>query len=98
MIVRFTDAAEHDLEALGDYVAQDNPKRAFSFVRELRTACLSLADFPERFPLVPQYEDRGIRRRVQGDYLIFYRVEADQVVVLHILRGTVDHATRLFPS
>lgn len=98
MIVRFTDAAEHDLEALGDYIAQDDPERALSFVRELRVACLPLADFPERFPLVPRYEDRGVRRRVQGDYLIFYRVEADQVVILHILRGTVDHATRLFPS
>ena len=98
MIVRFTDAAEHDLEALGDYIAQDNPKRALSFVWELREACLALADFPERFPLVPRYEDRGVRRRVQGDYLIFYRVETDDVVILHILRGTVDHATRLFPS
>ncbi|MBP1178915.1 hypothetical protein [Methylobacterium sp. PvR107] len=26
MIVRFADAAEHDLEALGDLVAQDNPQ------------------------------------------------------------------------
>lgn len=98
MIVRFTDAAEHDLEALGDYIAQYNPKRALSFVRELREACLALADFPERFPLVHRYEDRGVRRRVQGDYPIFYRVETDYVVILHILRGTVDHATRLFPS
>ncbi|MCJ2132545.1 type II toxin-antitoxin system RelE/ParE family toxin [Methylobacterium sp. J-026] len=98
MIVRFTDAAEHDPEGLGDYIAQDNPKRALSFVQELRMACLALADFPERFPLVPRHEDRGVRRRVQGDYLIFYKVETDDVVILHILRGTVDRATRLFPS
>jgi len=32
---------------------------------------------------------------VEGDYLIPYRVKADSVV---ILRGTVDHATRLLPS
>ncbi len=49
MIVRFTDAAEHDLEALGDYIAQDNPERALSFVRDLRVACLALADFPSAF-------------------------------------------------
>ena len=90
--------AEHDLESLADYIAQDNPKRPLSLVRELRVACLALADFPERFPLVPRYEARGVRRRVHGNYLIFYRVEADQVIILHILRGTVDHATRLFPS
>lgn len=27
-----------------------------------------------RFPLVPRYEGHGIRRRVHGNYLIFYRV------------------------
>lgn len=67
-------------------------------MRERCGACLSLADFPERFPLVPRYEGRGVRRRVQGDDLIFYRVEADQVVILPILRGTVDPATRRFPT
>jgi toxin ParE1/3/4 len=53
MIVRFTDAADHDLEALGDYIAQNNPKRALSFVRELREDCLALADFPNAFRWFP---------------------------------------------
>lgn len=29
--------AEQDLEAIGDYIARDNPRRALSFVHELRT-------------------------------------------------------------
>lgn len=46
MIVRLTAEAESDLEQIGDYIAQDNPKRALSFVLALRDKCLGLADAP----------------------------------------------------
>ncbi|MCK9511256.1 MAG: type II toxin-antitoxin system RelE/ParE family toxin [Pigmentiphaga sp.] len=98
MIVYLTDEAEHDLERIADYIAQDSPKRALSFVRELRKKCLSLAEMPLAFPLVPLYEDQGVRRRIHGNYLVFYRVEADRVVILHVLHGAMDYAAILFPD
>lgn len=98
MIVRLTRAAERDLEEIADRIAADNPQRAVSFVHELRGACLGLADFPDRFPLVPRYQRHGIRRRVHGNYLIFYRPEPEAVVVLHILHGAMDYAALLYPS
>ena len=98
MIVRLTAEAERDLEAIGDRIANDNPARAVSFVRELRVACLGLADFPARFPLVPRYERHGVRHRAHGNYLIFYRVEAGAAVVIHILHGAMDYAGILFPE
>ena len=75
MIVHLSAEAEYDLETIGDYTARDNPARALSFLQELRSKCLDLADMPERFPLVPRYEATGVRRRGHGDYLIFYRIE-----------------------
>ncbi len=96
MIVHLTGEAEHELECIGDYIAQDSPKRALTFVRELREKCLDLADMPLAFPLLPRYGVHGIRRRVHGNYLIFYRVEADRVVVLHGLHGAMDYAAILF--
>ncbi|WP_442955594.1 type II toxin-antitoxin system RelE/ParE family toxin [Paraburkholderia sp. MPAMCS5] len=36
MIVRISPAAEGELESIGDYIAQDNSRRAVSFVREFR--------------------------------------------------------------
>ncbi len=96
MIVRLSAEAERDLEEIGDRIAADNPARAFSFVRELRAKCLGLAEFPERFPLVPRYERHGVRHRVHGNYLIFYRVEAGEVMVIHILHGAMDYAGVLF--
>jgi plasmid stabilization system protein ParE len=59
MIVHISAEVERDLEAIGDFIAEDNPERAIGFIRELREKCLGLAEFPERFPLVPRYEARG---------------------------------------
>lgn len=98
MIVRLTAEAERDLEAIGDHIAADNPERALSFIREMRAACLGLADFPERFALVPRYEAEGVRHRVHGNYLIFYRVGDGIVDVLNILHGATDYAAVLFPE
>lgn len=98
MIVEITEAAEGDLEVIADYIARDNPTRAISFVRELHARCLSLAETPFAFPLVPRYERYAIRRRVHGDYLIFYRAVGDKIVVLHILHGAMDYAALLFPE
>lgn len=98
MIVHLSAEAEYDLEVIGDYIARDNPARALSFLQELRSKCLGLADMPERFPLVPRYETTGVRRRGHGDYLIFYRVEAKKVIILHILHGAQNYNTILFPS
>jgi toxin ParE1/3/4 len=98
MIVELTAAAEADLEAIGDYIAQDNPVRALSFVRELSRSCLELADMPEAWPIVPHYEHHGVRRRVHGRYLIFYRVAEGQIVVLHVLNGAMDVEPILFPN
>ncbi|MCK0533347.1 type II toxin-antitoxin system RelE/ParE family toxin [Sphingobium agri] len=98
MIVHLSAEAEQDLETIGDYIARDNPLRAISFLRELREKCLGLADLPERFPLVPRYEASSVRHRGHGNYLIFYRVKAEKVVILHILHGAQDYSAILFPS
>lgn len=98
MIVDITAAAEADLEAIGDYIARDNPKRAVSFVRDLVRSCLSIAEMPEAWPMVPRYEHHGIRRRVHGRYLIFYRIGPGRITILHILNGTMDVEAILFPG
>ena len=91
-------AAAADLEAIGDWIARDNPARASTFVRELREACESLALSPQAFAQVPRYEHQGIRRRVYGNYLIFYRINGDIIEVVHILHGARDYESILFPD
>ena len=96
MKVWLTHAAETDRESVGDAIAADNPTRAVSFVGELREKCLSLGDFAPAFPLIPRYEQMGVRRRVHGNYLVLYRVEESQVVVLRVLHGARDYLPLLF--
>ena len=87
-----------DLERIGDYIARDNPARARSFVQELINKARQLGDLPQGFPLVPRYAHLGVRRRAHGSYLIFYRVEPDQVTVIHVLHGAQDYEALLFPD
>ena len=98
MKVFITDSAIRDLIAIADYIRPHNPDRAATFVDELLDHCEALAEFPQRYPLVPRYEHHGIRRCVHANYLIFYRVGTQQIEVIHILNGAQDYEALLFPS
>ncbi len=96
MILEFSSEAENNLEQIADYIAEHSPLRAMLLIRELRSRCAELVDNPNAFALVPRYERHGIRRRVHGNYLIFYRVETGKVVIIHILHGATDYGAILF--
>jgi toxin ParE1/3/4 len=98
MIVVLASQAVADLERIGDRIAANNPDRAVTFVRELRQRCESLVETPRGFPLVPRYEHLGIRRRVHGNYLIFYRIKIDTIEIVHILHGAMNYEPILFPD
>jgi toxin ParE1/3/4 len=96
MIVVITGAAEADLQSIGDWIAEDNPTRALTFVEELRRRCETLVDAPRGYALVPHLEHLGIRRKVYRDYLIFYRIIGTTIEVLHVLHGARDYESILF--
>lgn len=98
MKVVLTEQAVADLISIGRYIQQDNPARAATFVAELEERCGRLGMTPKAFPLVPGREPAGIRRRVHGNYLIFYRIRANAVEVLHVLNGAMDYEPILFPE
>jgi toxin ParE1/3/4 len=98
MIVVVTTEAEADLERIGDHIALNNPVRGLSVVQELRQSCERLGDMPEGIPLVPRYAASGVRRRVHGNYLVFYRIGASTIDVIHILHGAMDYERVLFPE
>ncbi len=98
MLLIFTAKAEADLENIADHIAAESPRSAFSFISELRSAVLSLATFPNAYPLLPRFERHGVRRKTYGDYLIFYIVEPNRLVILHILHGAQDYELIMFPD
>jgi plasmid stabilization system protein ParE len=93
--VALTPDALADLKEIGRWIAQDNPPRARSFVKNLRDASFSLGRQSQRFPVALQSAGSPIRKRLYHGYLIFYRVEAEVVQVLRIVHGSRDWAALL---
>lgn len=92
----FLPAAIADLEEIGDYIARDNPRRAASFVAELRSQCVKLTRSPEGYRLRPELGD-GIRSCAYGNYAIFFTIQANDLLIVRILHGAMDIEARFQP-
>ena len=93
MKARFSSEARNDLLDIAEYIALDSPRRARSYVGELRACAIDIARTPEAFPIADGQGHRGIRRRVFGNYIIFYRASGDRLGILRIVHGARDHST-----
>lgn len=89
--VVFAPEALDDLRDLYDHIADAAlPERALAYVEGLQSACLGLADFPERGTrrdsIRPGLRTLGYRRRVT----IAFQVTETAVVILRLLYGGRD--------
>lgn len=97
MRLTLTPLAEQDLEAIGDYIAADNPTRALSFIRELRTQCQRIAANPPGYRLRPELGE-DIRSCAHGNYVIFFVATPEAVTIIRVLHGARDIPTVLAPD
>ncbi|MBT0731150.1 type II toxin-antitoxin system RelE/ParE family toxin [Rosenbergiella nectarea] len=86
--------AEQDIEAIGDYIAQDNPVRALSFTEELYQQCLLIAESPVIYRERPEL-GQSIRSCAYGRYLNVFSVLDTEVRIERLLHGSRD-IIRLF--
>lgn len=84
-----TPLAERDVEAIGDYIAQDNPRRALSFVQELREQCEHIARNPHGYRRRPELGD-GLCSCAHGRYVIFFNANEEEVLIVRVLHGARD--------
>jgi toxin ParE1/3/4 len=70
MQLLITPLAAVDLEEIGDYIAQDNPVRAGTFVAELRAHCEKMYLNPSGYRRRPELSD-DLRSCAHGNYVIF---------------------------
>lgn len=89
----FLPQAETDLEAIGDYIARDNPGRALSFVRELRAQCRKIAKAPKAYRPRPELGP-GLRSCPYGNYLVLFFEEPGLVRIVRVLHGAMDVEAR----
>ncbi|MBV9629701.1 MAG: type II toxin-antitoxin system RelE/ParE family toxin [Xanthobacteraceae bacterium] len=82
----FTPQAEIDVEEIGDYIALENPKRAVTFIQEMRQHCKRIAESPLGYAARPDLGD-AIRTCAYGNYLIVFEPYHDGALILRVLHG-----------
>jgi toxin ParE1/3/4 len=96
MRVTLSPLAERDLEAIGDYIAEDNPSRALSFIAELRAQCATIAKAPQAYRARPELGE-GLRSCAHGNYVIFFTATKARLIIVRVLHGAMDIAAQ-FPD
>ena len=86
-------AAEQDLDAIADYIADDSPAYASAVVQKMLAAAANLAEFPLIGKAVPEWSDKTIRELLVYTYRLIYRIDNDSVLVLAVI-----HGARLLPD
>lgn len=80
---------ERDLEEIAEWIAQDNPRRAVTFLEEVRIAFRQLGANPLHYQLRPDIGDDA-RPAVAGRYVILFRIAGDAVRVERVVYGSRD--------
>ena len=86
--VRWTRAADQDLESIVDFIARDNIGIAVQVLNKLRKAASKLETLPERGRIVPELADFGVRiyREILcPPWRIIYRISDRNLFVMAVV-------------
>lgn len=82
--------AQRDLEDILDFIAQDKPSAAASWVKKIKAKCELVAFMPEMGELQP-YLGFGVRQTFVGRYVIIYRYENNRTEILRVATGDQEN-------
>ena len=85
----YTSAAHADLASICEYIAQDKPEAARSWVEKIEAKCLLIAENPALGELQPQLGE-NVRASVVGRYIIFHRQTDTGAEILRVIAGDRD--------
>ncbi len=83
--------AERDLGEIADWIAEDNPRRAVSFIQEIRAEFLRIGDAPLQYQLRPEIGEEA-RLAVVGRYVILFWTDGRVVRIERVAFGGRDLA------
>lgn len=89
MRVRLSRRAENDLVEIIDFIALDNPERAFEFEDELIARARKIGQSPMAYVERPELRE-ALRSCAHGAYVIFFTVDDQGVRIERILHGSRD--------
>lgn len=85
--VIWTEPALHDLDAIADYIALDDPQAARGLVRRVFDHVGQLTMQPESGSRLPEMRKSRYRQIVEPPCRVFYRYDGVRVFVLSVMRG-----------
>ena len=85
--VVWSDQAGRDLDAIGDFIALDDPVVAVQWIERLVDAAERLAHAPRMGRKVPEFGREDVRELIRGNYRMVYRVAKERVEVLTVFEG-----------
>jgi toxin ParE1/3/4 len=88
---------EGDLDAIAGYIAQDNPRRAVTFIEDIRAKFSDIQRSPLIYRLRPDIGEHA-RMATLGNYAILFRVSDGVVRVERVIHGGRDLPSALAPS
>jgi len=74
MRLYISSSAKLDLSAIVQYIADDIPKAARDWFKDIKDTIIKLSSFPNLGRIVPEYSDDSIREIIKGQYRIVYRI------------------------
>ena len=83
----WVDPALADLEEIAEYIAPDNRPAASRYVRKVFDTVERLQDYPESGKRPSELPGTPYREVVVPPCRIFYRIEANTVFILHVMRS-----------
>ena len=86
--VIWTHAAENDLKAIIEYLAQDRPKAAFEMLKRIKDKASNLYILPECGRIVPELQDQVIlqyRELIVPPWRLIYKIFDQTVFVLSLI-------------
>ena len=98
--IRYTQDAIDDLDVIFDYIALENQTAALNMLGEIDQRISQLKQQPRLGAAVPTSDfsivRHGYRYLVVSPYLVFYRVEEEQIRIGRILHSRQDWLFLLF--
>jgi toxin ParE1/3/4 len=95
--VRLLSIAQDDLYEIINFIAADNPTAGEAMAAGIEQILARLSMHPKlgRVPREEELRKLGYRYLIKADYLIFYTIERDSVLVHRIIHGARDYTTLL---
>ncbi|MDA0345819.1 MAG: type II toxin-antitoxin system RelE/ParE family toxin [Verrucomicrobia bacterium] len=85
--VVWAEPALQDLDAITDYIALDDPTAATGLVRKVFERVDQLVSFPETGTHPRELKGTPYRKLTVRPVLIYYRLENQKVIIVHVVRG-----------